>query len=95
MTIVQQWSKHKVATVSIALATLEIVIVWGAVVIAIGTKQHATLLTIASFAWILGGLGSFTSAVASLVIDQKRQMGLLSLIISVVAFLICGLPMLV
>ena len=96
MTIVQKlWPSHKVAAVSLALAMLEVAIVWGAVAIAFVIRQPIPLSKITTSAWILGSLGSFVSAIVALIIDQRREVGLLSLIISVGAFFICGLPMVV
>ena len=89
------WSKHKMASISLALSILELVIVWGTVAVVRSFGQQLTLLRLMAIAWIGGGLASIVSAVAAIVVDPRREIGVLALIVAVAVFLICGLPMLV
>ncbi len=90
--------RHKMASASIAISVLEIVTVWGAVAIThsiAGKSASPRLISIASAAWVLGSVLSTTFAVAAIVFERRREIGLLSLLAAVAAFIICGLPMLV
>lgn len=89
------WSTHRIASTSLALCALEIIIVWGAVAFVQLQGQHAVLVTLASIAWLCGGVTSIMSAIAALIIDPRREIGAMVMIVAVVAFLICGLPFLV
>jgi hypothetical protein len=82
------------ASISLALCILELVIVWGAVVVVRSSGQQIALLRLMAVAWIGGGLTSILCAIAAIVVDSRREIGVLALIASGVVFLICGLPML-
>lgn len=88
-------SKHRLASVSLSLCILELVIVWGAVAVVRSSGQHLALLRLMAIAWIGGGLVSIVSAAAAIVVDPRREIGVVALIAAVVTWLICGLPMLV
>lgn len=89
------WPNHKIATASLLFSGFEIIVVWGAAAAVPAIGEHSILLRSASFAWILGGLGSLLLAALALIVDRQRQMGLVCFAVALVAFFICGLPMLV
>ena len=96
MTLFQRlWPRHKMATISLICSVLEIVLVWGAAAAAPASGQHAVLLKVISLTWILASMGAITFAIIALVIDRRRQMAALSLMVAFAAFVICGLQMLV
>jgi len=91
-------SKHKTASVSITISILEMVVVWGVVAIVQFIPQQHTpskLVSITSTAWILGSVSSIVLAAATIIVDSRREIGVLTLILALAVFIICGLPMLV
>ncbi len=96
--VAQLWSKHKTASVSVVTCILEIITVWGIVLIihfSSGPSAPPSLVSIASTAWILGSIISMMFAVIAIFVDQRREVGFLCLLLAVAVFIVCGLPMLV
>jgi hypothetical protein len=89
------WNKHRMASISLAFCILEIIIVWGTVAAVQSPGQHENLLKQASIAWILGSAASIVFAIAAIIFEAQRRVGLMSLVAAVAAFIICGLPMIV
>ncbi len=92
------WSKSKFGCISLAISLAETFIVYGGVVLVLTSKQpHAPplIVSVASTAWLLGGLGSFGFAVAGFVADSHRMTAFVALIVTIATFLVCGLQMLV
>jgi hypothetical protein len=83
------------ASTSLAFCVLEIIIVWGTVAAVQSPGQHANLFRQASIAWILGSAGSIVFAIAAIIFDAHRGVGLMSLMAAVATFIICGIPMIV
>jgi hypothetical protein len=95
MTVVaKSWSRHKMASTSLVLCLVEFIIVLGAVVVQ-SPPQHTTLVRMASIAWLVGSVASIVCAVVAIIVEPRREIGLLSLIVAVAIFLVCGLQMLV
>lgn len=88
-------SQHKMAAISLATCLLELLIVWGVVIIVQLSGQQLALLRLASGAWVCGGLVSIICAIAALIIETRRGIGALSLAVAIVMFIVCGLPMMV
>lgn len=82
------------AAISLTCSILEIVLVWGIAAVAPASGPQDVLVKVISLTWIFGSLGAITSAIVALVVDRRRQLGALSLIVALAAFLICGLQML-
>lgn len=92
------WSKRKFGCISLAISLAETFIVYGGVLLVQTSKQpHAPplIVSVASTAWLVGGLGSFGFAVAGLVADSHRMAALIALVLTIVTFVVCGLQMLV
>jgi hypothetical protein len=92
------WSKRKFGCISLAMSLVETIIVYGGVVLVQTSKQpHAPpfVVSVASTAWLVGGLGSFGFAVAGLVADSRRTTAIVAMIATIAAFFVCGLQMLV
>ncbi len=92
------WSTHKTASISIFTCLLEMLTVWGIVIIihfSSGLSAPPSLVSIASTAWILGSIASIVFAVLAIFVDQRREIGFLCLLLAVAVFIVCGLPMLV
>jgi hypothetical protein len=87
----------KFGYVSLALSFAEIVVIWVPLILAQKSGHHLTplVMNISGTAWLIGGLGSLGFAVAGLAADSSRVTALIAIIVTVVTFLICGLPMLV
>jgi hypothetical protein len=70
----------------------------GAAILFVQSSSHhdiAKVQSVASDAWLLGGIGSLGFAVAGLVADAKRFTAFLAIILSVLTFLFCGTQFLV
>ena len=91
------WSGRKLGCTSLAVSLAEILVIYGVVVIVQTSQQpHMPLLRkVVDIAYLVGGLGSFGFAVAGLVADSHRRAAVFALIAAIVAFLVCGLQMLV
>jgi hypothetical protein len=88
-------SQHKTAAISLAICLLELLIVWGVVVVVQTSGRQAGLVRLASAAWVCGSLASVVLAVATLFVDKRRGVGAACLAVSLVTFIACGLPMMV
>jgi hypothetical protein len=88
-------SQHKTAAVSLACCFLEVLIVWGVVAAVQATGRQPHLVKLASAAWLFGGLLSIVFSIAALIVDRRREVGAASLVVALVSFLVCGLPMMV
>jgi hypothetical protein len=88
-------SQHKTASISLAICLLELLIVWGVVVVVQTSGQQAALVRFASAAWVGGSLLSIVFAIAALLVDKRRVIGGISLGVALVTFIVCGLPMMV
>jgi hypothetical protein len=92
------WSQHKMASLSIITCTVETLVIWGIVItvhLSSSPSSPPRLVSIASTAWILGSILSVVFAVISIVVDSRRQIGVLAFLLAAVVFIVCGLPMLV
>jgi hypothetical protein len=92
------WSGRKLGCTSLAVSLAEILVIYGAAVLVQTSKQpHASplILRMVSTTWLVGGLGSFGFATAGLVADSDRRAAFFALFAAIVAFLVCGLQMLV
>ena len=87
--------QHKLSSISLALSLAELVVIWGAVVLVQLPGQHDMVLIVkvTTTAWLLGGLCSFGFAVAGLVADSDRMVGVIAAAATVVTFFLCGLTM--
>jgi hypothetical protein len=54
---------------------------------------NRTVFQFTSGLWVFGGPASILSAVTALIVDGRRELGILSLMLAVITFLTCGLPM--
>jgi hypothetical protein len=88
-------TQHKMASISLAICVFEIMTIWGGVLVVHLSGQNATLFRLTSAVWLCGGLTSVVSAIAALIVDARRELGVMSLAVAVVAFIVCGLPMMV
>jgi hypothetical protein len=91
------WSKSRFGCLSLALSLAEIAIMWGDVALVQRSDRHSMqlLLNVNSAAWLIGGLGSLGFAVAGLVADSHQLTALVAVFVTVAAFVICGVQMLV
>jgi hypothetical protein len=87
--------QHRTAAISLAFCFLEVVIVWGVVAAVQATGQQPHLVRLASAAWLFGGLLSIGFSIAALIVDRRRGVGVASLVVALLSFLVCGLPMMV
>ena len=89
--------QHKLSCISFAICLAEIVVIWGAVVVVQlpGEHQMVQIVKITTNTWLIGGLCSFGFAVAGLVADSDRMVGVIAVAATVVTFLVCGVPMMV
>jgi hypothetical protein len=88
-------AQHKTAAISLACCLLEVVVVWGVVAAVQATGQHPHLVRLASAAWLIGGLLSIGFSIGALIVDRHRGVGVASLAVALLSFVVCGLPMMV
>jgi hypothetical protein len=88
-------SQHNLASISLAVCLFEVVIIWGGVVVVQISGQHPAIFRFTSAVWLCGGLVSIVSAIAALIVDARREVGVVSLAVAVALFIACGLPMMV
>ncbi len=92
------WSKRRFGLISLALSLTELLIIYGAVAwILVSNPQHTppSIRSLASSAWLIGGLGSLGFAVAGLVADSHRLVSLIAVVVTILIFFVCGFQMLV
>ena len=88
--------KDKLPVLSIAMALTEVSFIWGLVFFSHASQPYsAHTLRLASQAWILCGLGSIVFAIAAMVIKPRPKLAPLALAVAILAYFVCGLPMLV
>lgn len=88
-------SQHKMAAISLVTCLLELLVVWGVVMVVRLSVQQPALVKLASGAWVCGGLVSIICAIAALIVETRRGIGALTLAVAIVVFIVCGLPMMV
>lgn|SRR5208282_185651 len=95
--IAKLWRQHKFSCLSLTLCLGEIVITLVAVVLVHLPVRHNMLLIVkvTTTTWLVGGLCSFLFAVAGLVADSDRMIGVVAIAATIVTFLVCGLQMIV
>jgi len=91
----RSWRANRLAFISVGISSLEIVVIWGALLISIPWRQlhEPMLLKITAGAWLLGGLGSVALGIVALIVYGDRAPGAAAVSFGVVAFLFCGLTM--
>jgi|SRR5271156_1078972 len=91
------WSKRGFGCMSLAFSLTEIVVMWGDLALVQTQDKHSLHLlpSVNSTAWLIGGLGSLGFAVAGLVADSNRLTAFVAVIVTIAAFFVCGLQMLV
>lgn len=83
------------AIVSFSLSALELVVVGIAVMVVVTTRQHHDqMLRLAGAAWVFAGLGSIGFAIASL-IGERGPLSAIALAVAILAWLLCGIQMIV
>jgi hypothetical protein len=93
-TVTQSRIRHKLALLSVTFSALQVIVVWGAVMYRT-SLGHDRASAIAGTGWILGTCGALLTAVASLCLDTARIFGFLALILALLVFVACGIPMIV
>lgn len=87
--------KQRLAVISLALSTIEVIVVWGSLAVNAIWRQHAALMyKLASDVWVLCGLGAIGLSIAAIAVASPRKIAPIALGVSLIAFLLCGLPML-
>jgi hypothetical protein len=88
--------KEKLPAVSLILAFVEVTFIWGLFVLD-HTSPPLSPLTVrlAAAIWIFGGLGSIVCAICAMTVKPRPRLAPVALAVAIVAYLICGLPMLV
>jgi hypothetical protein len=89
------WETRKFGCVSLMLSAIEILVVWGGVALSKTSIRWDWNLVrhVLEATYLIGALGSVTFAVVGLAMDNRRTVALLAVIVALVAFVICGLPM--
>src|ERR1700722_3814479 len=95
--IANWWKPRRFGCISLAMSLAEIASVVAAVAVVQSSNRHdiVRIHSLASGAWLLGGIGSLGFAVAGLVADANRLTAFLASIFTVLAFVTCGTTFLV
>lgn len=91
------WKPRRFGCISLALSLAEIAAI-GIAILVVRSSIHqdvTRIQSVAADAWFLGGVGSLGCAVAGLVADAKRFTAFLAIILTLLAFVICGTQFLV
>ena len=97
MVTAKWWSERRLGLVSLAVSLLEVLIIYGGLLLIVGMKlQHAPprLWQLASSAYLFGTFFSFSFAIAGLLADARKIASSVALILAMGTFLVCGLQML-
>jgi len=89
--------KHKFGCGSFALSLIETAVIWGGVDLIqmmVGPSHMRMTVKLAEATWLFAGPTSFAAAIAGLVADSYRLTAFFALVVSVLAFMFCGLRML-
>jgi hypothetical protein len=91
------WAPRKFGCISLALSLAEIAAIGTAIFFVQSSSDHDTarIQSVAADAWLLGGIGSLSFAVAGLVADANRFTAFLAIILTVLTFVVCGTQFLV
>lgn len=81
------------AWISLMISIVEIAIVWGTTAFLYANGPDVSVYRITGTAWIIGTALSIASAVVALLNRRNRRIGLIALIVAVISFFVCGLPM--
>ncbi len=81
------------AWISLLISLAEISIVWGTTVFLYVHGPNTSVDRITGAAWIIGAALSLVSAIVALLNRRHRRVGLIALIVAVLSFFVCGLPM--
>ena len=92
-----KWEVRKFGCISFILSALEILVVWGGVALSSTSLQWDWSLVrrVMEATYLVGALGAAAFAVVGLFMDARRMAALLALIVAVVSFVVCGLPLLI
>ena len=91
------WAARRFGSISLALSLAEIAAIGAAILVVQSSSHHdiTRIQSVASGAWLLGGIGSLGFAVAGLVADAERFTAFLGIILTVLTFVVCGTQFLV
>ncbi|HYV72825.1 MAG TPA: hypothetical protein VFB24_01075 [Candidatus Binatia bacterium] len=91
------WAARRFGCISLALSLAEIAAIGVAILVVQSSSHHdiRKIQSVASDAWLLGGIGSLGFAVAGLVADAERFTAFLGIILTVLTFVVCGTQFLV
>jgi len=91
------WVARRFGCISLLLSFGEISAIGTAILFVQSSSHHdfTKVQSLASDAWLLGGIGSLGFAVAGLVADAKRFTAILAIVLTVLTFVICGTQFLV
>ncbi|HTZ83316.1 MAG TPA: hypothetical protein VMB66_09010 [Candidatus Acidoferrales bacterium] len=91
------WVARRFGCISLLLSLGEIAAIGTAILFVRSSSHHdiTKVQSLASDAWLLGGIGSLGFAVAGLVADAKRFTAILAIVLTVLTFVVCGTQFLV
>jgi hypothetical protein len=91
------WAARGFGCISLAMSLAEMAAIGAAILVVQSSSHHdiTRIQSVASDAWLLGGIGSLGFAVAGLVADAKRLTAFLAIILTVLTFVVCGTQFLV
>lgn len=91
------WSKRRFACISLVVSLVEVLIIGGTMVLIQTSKRPPTplMVRLVDTTWLICGLGSFAFALVALVADPDRRTAFFTMIVAIVAGLICGFPLMV
>jgi hypothetical protein len=89
--------KAQLSGVALAISLAEILIIGGVLVSLQMSNQPPTpyIVKLTDTTWLIGAPGSFGFAVAGLFVDSDRRTAVLSLIVAILASLICAIPLMI
>jgi len=94
MISILEWRTSRLlAWTSLFVSFVEITVVWATAAYLYANGPNKSVYRITEAAWIMGTALSLVAAVLALRNQCFRRIGLVALIIAIVSFFVCGLPM--
>ncbi|HKO14022.1 MAG TPA: hypothetical protein VJV22_18785 [Acidobacteriaceae bacterium] len=94
MTSVLEWRTcRSLAWFSLIISFIEIIVVWATATYLYANGPNTSVYRVTEAAWVLGTPLSIIASVVAVLNQRHRRIGMIALIVAIISFLVCGLPM--
>jgi hypothetical protein len=94
ITSVLEWRTNRsLAWISLITSFVEITVVWTTAAYLYANGPNTSVYRVTEAAWLVGTALSLLAAVVALFNQHHRRIGLIALVVAIMSFFICGLPM--